>query len=120
MDINRILEVAPSKISEYCELENKAYAVMLHKHEEYKRERAKKYLTAKVEGATIKDLEYKLDCDEELCAIKDQEITAEIDYRNWRMKKDKAVNTFQSAMELGRTARQEMRSLQDTIEQKGG
>ena len=115
MNINQILEIAPAKISQYCEAENKSYAVMLHKHEEYKRERARKYLTSKVDGATIKDLEYKLDCDETLCKIKDEELNAEIDYRGFRAKKEKASNTFQAAMELGRTARQELRTLQDTV-----
>jgi len=118
MDINKILEIAPAKISEYCEAENNYYALMLRKHEEYKRERARKYLVSKVQGETIKDLEYKLDCDDELSKIKNAEISAEIEYRNQRMKKEKAKDIFQSALELGRTARQELRSLHDTISTK--
>jgi len=116
MDINRVLEIAPAKISQYCEAENNAYALMLRKHEEYKRERARFYLAKKIgTDKTIKDIEYELDCNPELSSIKESEINAEIDYRSQRMKKEKAKDTFQSALELGRTARQELRSLHDTI-----
>jgi hypothetical protein len=119
MNINVILETAPGKIAEYAELENKAYALMLTSHEEYKQQRAKKYLEQKAEGGTIKDLEYKLDVDAELIAVKNKEVFAEIDYRAFRTKRNRAEDFFQAAMEKGRTVRAEMRSLGDTINTKG-
>jgi len=121
IDINQILEIAPAKISEYAEKENQSYASMLRYHEEYKRLRAKTYLESRVKNEmTVKDLEYTLDTNEELCKVKDLELNAEIDYRAWRTKKEKAENTFQSALELGRNKRSELRALGDTIPEKEG
>lgn len=118
--IDLILEKAPAKISRHTELENKAYADMLKLHEQYKRERAKKYLQRRAnEGTvTIKDLEYALDTDEELNAIKDKELLAEIDYRANRERKEYYENEFQSACERGRNVRSELRGLSDTIKKE--
>jgi len=87
-------------------------------HEEYKRERAKKYLSLKVQGlGTIKDIEYTLDCDLELVEIKGKELQAEANYRMWRMRKDRAHDTFEAAMEMGRNLRKEWFSTNDTIKE---
>ena len=117
MDINTILEKAPNKISHFCELENQAYANMITFHENYKRERSKKYLQRRSnEGTvTIKDLEYALDSDTELTAIKDKELLAEIDYRANRQRKEYYRDLFNSAQEQGRNVRSELRGLGDTI-----
>ena len=117
MNIAQILEKAPAKIAEYAEKENEAYALMINKHEEHKRIRAKKYLEKRArEGSvTIKDIEYELDSDSELLQIKDAELLAEINYRAWRIKKNKVDDLLQSAMERGRNIRSEIRGLNNTI-----
>lgn len=118
-EIELILEKAPAKISRHTTLENKAYADMIVYHENYKRERSKKYLQRRAnEGTvTIKDLEYALDCDAELMAIKDKELLAEIDYRANRERKEYYENEFSSAQERGRNIRSEKFGLNDTISQ---
>jgi len=116
MNIDQVLEQAPAKIAEYAEKENTSYAQMVKLHEEYKRVRAKKYLEAKaLKSGTIPEIDAKLDTDSELIEIKDAELLAEITYRGWRVKKDKASNTFQSACEQGRNKRTELKALGDTI-----
>jgi len=116
ININQILEEAPAKISEFCTKENEAYAMMEARHEEYKRERAKEYFRQKIAGnCTAKDVEYKLDMDSGLCQIKDAELLAEVDYRAWRTRKEKAEHLFNAAVEMGRNQRAEMYSLNDTI-----
>ena len=119
MDINKILSDAPAKISEYAENENKCYADMVTWHEEYKRMRAKTYLETKTtKDMTAKDLDYFLDNHSDLNIIKDKELQAEIEYRSWRQKKEKARDYFTMAMELGRNQRAEFYSLNDTIKEK--
>ena len=116
IDINQILSEAPSAIARHCEVENQHYAEMLRLHEDYKRLRAKKYLEMKADDKeSQKDREYALDCDEELCKVKDLELQEEISYRAARQKKEKAENYMQSALELGRTKRAEIRGLSDVI-----
>ena len=115
--ISEILEKCPAKISFYCQKENDAYATMIQSHNDYKILRSKKYLQRRSnEGTvTIKDLEYALDSDQELTAIKDKELLAEIDYRACRQKKEYYKDLFQSACEKGRNMRSELHSLKDTI-----
>jgi len=117
IDINKILEEAPNKISEYSEKENACYGDMIIYHERYKKLRAKIYLETKTkeEKKAIKDIEYELDVNEELAVIKNKEISAEIDYRGWRTKKEKAKDYFMMACERGRNQRAELRGLNDTI-----
>jgi len=116
MNINAILNEAPAKISRYTEQEINEYKKMIGFHEFYKRERARKYLEAKVkEDITIKDLEYRLDCDPDLMKIKDDEQLAEIAYRGFRRKKEYARDMLQIAFETGWNKRVEMRSLNDTV-----
>lgn len=118
MDITKILSEAPALIAERAEKENKYYANMLVFHEQYKQQRAKKYLQLKAEKKdTIKDIEYLLDSNEELCKMKHQELEAEIEYRGWRQRKEKAKDYFSMAVELGRNQRQEFYSLRDTIKE---
>ena len=117
-DITKILYEAPNKIAEFCELENRFYALMIQKHEEYKRAKAKLYLEKKAQGQiTSKDLEYELDCNSDLCFIKDTEIQAEISYRAARAKKERAEHLFNSAVETGRNQRAELYSLNDSIKE---
>jgi len=116
MNINRVLEIAPTKIAEYSEKCNEYLGTMNLLHEEYKKQRAKKYLAAKAqEKIAQKDLDYQLDIEEELNNIKDKELLTEIQYRAMRTKMDKAVNTFEAARSLGSLKKQEMFSLHDTI-----
>jgi hypothetical protein len=116
MDINKVLELAPSKIAEYTSKENLNYAIMITTHAEYKRLWAKYYLEKKLEyKKTIKELECELELMPELIELQNKEITAEIDYRSWREKKNKASDTFQAAMELGRTKRTELKTLHDSV-----
>jgi len=121
MTIDEVLTKAPSKISYFAERENKAYGDMIIYHEEYKRVRAKKYLErrAKEGTITVKDMEYWLDTNEELQAIKDKELLAEIDYRGHRQKKDHWDDLFNAAMERARNKRTELRNLKDTIGKEG-
>lgn len=117
--INQILLEAPSIISYRAEQENKFYAQMITLHENYKQLRAQKYLETKAKSeASIKDIEYMLDSDTDLCRLKSEELQAEIDYRKWRADKDKAVNHFEGAKQLSYNIRCEMRSLSDTIPER--
>ena len=80
------------------------------------RERARQFLVVKAQGkASVKDIDYLLDCNEQLCLIKDKELQAEIMYRSYRMQKEQFKNEFESACEQGRNIRTEMRNLNDTI-----
>jgi hypothetical protein len=116
IDINKILEEAPSKVAYYAENENLAYAKMIQLHQDYKELRAVKYKTKRNQEATAqKDIEYGLDCDEDLIKIKRAEIEAEVKYREWRTKKDKARDYFEMAREMGWNQRTELRNLGDTI-----
>lgn len=121
MNITDILERAPAKISQHCEEENKHYAEMIKLHEEYKRLRAKKYLEMKAKSPQEKqkNAEYILDCNKELCNIKDLELREEIDYRASRQRKENAEHYLQVGLEMGRTKRAEIRGLTDDI-RKGG
>lgn len=118
MNINQVLEQAPSKISLYCVEENKHYAEMIRLHEDYKRLRAKKYLELKAQSPEEKqkNMEYYLDCEEGLCKIKDLELQEEISYRASRQKKENAEHYLQVALEMGRTKRAEIRSLYDDVQ----
>jgi hypothetical protein len=116
MDINLVLELAPAKIAEYTAEENTHYATMLTTHEEHSRLWAKTYLERKAEGGkTIKEIECELELIPEIIELKSKEVQAEISYRASRMKKQKAVDTFQAAMELGRTKRTELKTLHDSV-----
>jgi hypothetical protein len=118
MDIQETLELAPQKIFLYCSEENKFYALMVRTHEDYKQQRARKYLEMKVMGTSIKDIDSALDCNEELISIKSKEVEAEINYREQRMLKERASNYLQVALEIGRTKRSELRALGDTVTEK--
>lgn len=119
MNIHDILEKAPQKIAYYAEKENEAYSTMITKHEEYKRIFAKKYLEKKAEGKkTIPEIEAEITIDQDVAKIKDEEILAEINYRGWKLKKNKADDLFQSAMERGRNQRTEMKMLNNTIKEE--
>jgi hypothetical protein len=117
MDINSVLEKAPSAIASYTMKENEAYASMLKLHEEYKRLWAKMYLEKKAseEKISIKEIECVLEIDKDLSALKDRELVAEIEYRSWRQKKDNAKDHFVAAQEIARTRRTELKSLHDTV-----
>jgi hypothetical protein len=117
IDINTVLETAPSKIARYAEVEVKHYRDMITGHEEYKRLRAKKYLEIRAQETKIpqKDVEYMLDCDPMLCKVKDDEFMSEINYRSWRNKREEADDELQCALEQGRTIRSEQRSLSNSI-----
>jgi len=116
-NIDAILSKAPALIARHTELENKAYAEMVNKHEEHKRVRAKLYLEKRArEGqVTVKDIEYELDFNEELASIKDAELKAEVDYRSHRQKRQYYENMFEAARSWGANVRAELRSLDDTI-----
>ena len=114
--IQKILELAPSKISFYTENEIKEFQFKEAFHEQYRRERARRYLELKAKGETTeKEREYLLDCNSILTALKDKELIAEINFRGWRMKRDRADDTLQATMELARLARKEMGSLDPTV-----
>lgn len=117
MEINTVLETAPGKIYEYASKENEQYALMIRYHESHKRLRARKYLTLRAEGKTIKDADSECDCDEEISVIKDKEMGAEIEYRNQRILKDRADDYLQCALEIGRTMRAEIRAGLDTVKE---
>jgi len=115
-DLNLALEILPAQIAEMTEKENTAYANMIIAHERYKQERAKMYLILKAKGgATIRDIDYTLDCDNTICAIKDTELQAEILYRSYRMKKEQYYSEFQAAMEQARNIRKELSTLNNTV-----
>jgi len=114
LKINQILEVAPAKIAEYAEKENASYAEMIKGDHAYRQERARAYLRLKAEGGkAIKDIEYILDDSKELGGIKAKTLEAEIAYRAWKTKKNKAQDSLQSVMEIGRNVRAELKSLGD-------
>ena len=120
MNINKVLELAPAKICEYAEQENKAYEAMIFLHEDYKQQRASLYLEMKGEGGkTIPEIDASLDIKESLVELKARELDAEVQYRAWRIKKNKAQDVFQAACEQGRNIRAEMKSLGDTITEGG-
>ena len=114
-EINDILSKAPSIISYRAELENKYYALMLTMHEKYKELRGLKYKELREKTMTIKDVDYALDCDNELVALKNEEINSEIEYRKFRTEKDRAVNKFEAAKNIGYNLRCEIKGLSDTI-----
>lgn len=116
--INEILEKAPAIISERAELENACYAEMIKLHETYKREWAKKFLSLKATtDNSIKEIEATLEIDEELIKIKDLELTKEVDYRAWKARKDKAINMFDMAKQMGFNLRCEQRNLDNIIKE---
>ena len=114
--IQEILEKAPAKISFYVENEITEYQSMQTLHEQYRTLRAKKYLEMKAQGGmTEKEREYTLDVDTELVDLKNKELIAEINYKGWRNKTNKASDTLQATMELARLARKDMLGVDPTI-----
>ena len=117
MDINEVLEKAPAAIAHYAEKENSAYSMMVACREEYKRRWAAEFLERKITAGkkSIREIECEMEIKVELQKIKEKEMSSETEYRAWRVKRDKAVNMFIAAQELGRTRRTELKSLHDTV-----
>ena len=117
MDISQILETAPAKIYSYATEEIKFYKEQINLHEEYKRLRAKVGLELKAKGTSLKEIDWILDNEEDLIELKSREMSAEINYKEQKALKDRAVNYLQVALESGRSLRAEMRAGLDTVKE---
>ena len=120
-EINAALSTLPAQIARLGEQENTSYALMTRLHEDYKRARARAFFTTKASDPSLKslkELDSALDNHPALQRVKDDELLAEIEYRGYRLQKERLENEFQAAQEIARNLRSEQRNLNDTIRQE--
>ena len=117
MDIQKVLEEAPQKIYAYATEEIRYIEQQMRLHQEYKITRAKKGLELKVQGTSLKEVDWLLDSDSALLEIQSKEIEAEINYKKQKALKDRADDYLQVALEMGRSQRAEIRAGLDTVKE---